>query len=230
MNIIEKIQNDLLTLSDTEYKSFHSKLIPTVDSDTVIGVRVPIIRDYANELFKAGEYAEFLNTLPHNYFDEYQLHSFIICKIRNFDLCISEVEKLLPYIDNWAVCDSLRPVCFSKNKDKLIIRIYEWLKSDKPYTVRFAVGMLMTHFLDTDFKDEYFDLVLSINSEEYYVNMMIAWYFATALCKQYDKAINIIAENKLPVWVHNKTIQKAIESYRITEDKKKYFKSFKIKI
>ena len=229
MNNIDKIQKDLINLSDKNYKAFHSKLIPTVDSDTVLGVRVPLIRDYANKLYKSEEYAVFVNTLPHKYFDEYQLHSFLVCKIKDFDLCISEIEKLLPYVDNWAVCDSLRPSCFKDNKDKLILKIYDWIKSNKPYTVRFAIEMLMIHFLDDDFKDEYHTLVLNVKSDDYYVDMMISWYFATALSKQYSKTLSIIEEKKLPLWVHNKTIQKAVESYRISDVNKKYLRTLKIK-
>ena len=225
---IIKIQNDLKNLSEKSYKEFSAKLIPTVDPDTVLGIRLPILRNYATQLFKKGDYDVFLRTLPHEYFDENHLHSFLICKIKDFDLCVNELEKFLPYVDNWSVCDSLRPVCFSKNKDRLIEKIYEWIYSDHPYTVRFAIEMLMTHFLDDDFKREYLDLVSGVISDEYYVNMMISWYFATALAKKYKETISIIEEKTLSVRVHNKTIQKAIESYRISDEAKNYLKTLKI--
>ena len=229
MNTIDKIQKNLINLSDKKYKEFHSKLIPTVDPDTVLGVRVPMIRNYAKKLYEAGEYAEFIHTLPHKYFDEYQLHSLLICKMKDFDLCVSEVERLLPYIDNWAVCDSLRPSCFKDNTDRLIFKIYDWINSDKPYTVRFAIEMLMCHFLGEKFDESYLKIVSEIKSDDYYVNMMIAWYFATALAYHYDDTIVYLEGTILSEWVHNKTIQKAFESNRISVSDKKYLRSLKIK-
>ena len=229
MNTIDKIQKNLINLSDKKYKEFHSKLIPTVDPDTVLGVRVPMIRNYAKKLYEAGEYTEFIHTLPHKYFDEYQLHSLLICKMKDFDLCVSEVERLLPYIDNWAVCDSLRPSCFKDNTDRLIFKIYDWINSDKPYTVRFAIEMLMCHFLGEKFDESYLKIVSEIKSDNYYVNMMIAWYFATALAYHYDDTIVYLEGTILSEWVHNKTIQKAFESNRISVSDKKYLCSLKIK-
>lgn len=226
---ILNIQKDLIAFSDTEYKNFHSKLIPTVNPDLILGVRVPVIRNYANALYNSGQYEVFINSLPHKFYEEYQLHSFLICKIKDFNRCIIEIERFLPCIDNWAVCDSLRPVCFAKNKNQLLARIKNWIKSDEPYTVRFAIEMLMCHFLDDDYKTEFAELVAEVISDDYYVNMMISWYFATALAKQYDSVVLFMENKKLPLWVHNKTIQKAVESNRISDDRKIFLRSLKIK-
>lgn len=226
---IKAIRNDLILLSDENYKLFHSKLIPTVSSDSLLGVRTPVLRSYADKVYKAGKYGIFFKSLPHKYYEENNLHSFIICKIKDYDTCINELEKFLPFIDNWAVCDSLRPICFKDNKDRLIIKIFEWIKRDEPYTVRFAIEMLMCHFLDEEFDERYLSVVSQIKSSEYYVNMMIAWYFATALAKQYDETILYFTENRLPQWVHNKAIQKAVESCRISTSVKIILKELKIK-
>ena len=225
MNIIKT----LLDLKDKKYGEFQIKLIPTVDPKSIIGVRTPELRKLAKEIIKENDYEAFLNDLPHKYFDENQLHAFIISEIKDYDRCLDEVSKFLPYVDNWATCDQMSPKVFKKNHDKLIDNITKWIKSKETYTIRFGIGILMQHFLDEDFKVEHLKLVANIKSEEYYVNMMRAWYFATALSKQYESAIKYIENNSLDVWTHNKTIQKAIESYRITDKQKEYLRSLKKK-
>lgn len=225
MNIIKT----LLDLKDKKYGEFQIKLIPTVDPKSIIGVRTPELRKLAKEIIKENDYEAFLNDLPHKYFDENQLHAFIISEIKDYDKCLDEVNKFLPYVDNWATCDQMSPKVFKKNHDKLIDNITKWIKSKETYTIRFGIGILMQHFLDEDFKVEHLKLVANIKSEEYYVNMMRAWYFATALSKQYESTIKYIENNSLDVWTHNKTIQKAIESYRITDKQKEYLRSLKKK-
>jgi len=223
------IVDDLFKMKDKEYRDFQVKLIPGKTVDVMIGVRTPDLRKYAKELVKEGKYEDFLKDLPHKYFDENQLHAFILSEIKDYDECIEYVERFLPYVDNWATCDQMSPKVFKKNKDKLLERIKVWIKSDKTYTIRFGIGMLMQHYLDEDFKKEYLKWVSEIKSEEYYVNMMMAWYFATALAKQYEETIKYIEKQKLDKWTHNKTIQKSVESYRITDNQKKYLRSLKIK-
>ena len=223
----EEIREKLFSLADENYKEFHSKLMPTVDRDRIIGVRTPVLRKFAAELFKSAEYREFMEDLPHKYYEEDNLHGFLIEKIKDFDGCLSETEKLLPYIDNWATCDMLRPKTFKQDTEKLYSKIKEWLCSDKTYMVRYGIGCLLSFYLDENFSPEHLRIVGSIVSDEYYINMMIAWYFATALSKQYDSAIPYIEERKLPDWVHRKTIQKAIESYRISDETKDYIRTLR---
>ena len=223
------IVTELFKLQDLNYKSFHEKLIPNVDADTVIGVRTPELKKFAR-LIKGDSCNEFLDSFPHVYYEENNLHVFIINDIKDFNVCIKRIEKFLPYVDNWATCDGLRPKCFSKNKEKLLTYIDKWLKDSKTYTVRFGIEMLMTHFLDEDFDEKYLELVCNVVSDEYYVNMMIAWYFATALAKQYDKAVVFLEECRLSVWVHNKAIQKSVESFRISDKEKLYLKGLRRKI
>ena len=224
------IQDRLFELQDEKYRNMQRKIIPTVNPDTIIGVRTPDLRRLAKELLK-GDYKSFINDLPHKYFDENQLHAFVISGIKDYDECLEAFNKFLPYIDNWATCDQQLPKVFNKNvnKDKLLKEIKKWIKSKDTYTIRFGIGMLMRNYLDKDFKPEYLELVSNIKSKEYYVNMMIAWYFATALAKQYDSTIPYIEENKLDIWVHNKTIQKSVESYRITDEHKDYLRSLRRK-
>ena len=221
------MKEELFKLQDKKYQELQYKIIPNVDN--IIGVRTPELRKLAKKLVKENNYKSFLEELPHKYFDENQLHAFIISELKDFNECIDYTNKFLPYIDNWATCDQMSPKVFKKNKDNLLKEIKVWIKSKETYTIRFAIGMLMSYFLDEDFDKKYLELVSKIKSKEYYVNMMIAWYFATALAKQYDEAIKYIENNKLDVWVHNKTIQKAIESYRITEQQKEYLRALKIK-
>lgn len=227
--ILDDIRGELFKMQDIGYRDFNSKLIPTVKKEDMIGVRTPELRKYAKKLLKEEGVEDFLHSLPHKYFDENQLHAFIISEIKDFKLCIDELINFLPYLDNWATCDQLSPKIFKKYRNDLLPHIYEWLKSDKTYTVRFGIGMLMEHFLDEDFKSEYPEMVAAVRSEEYYINMMTAWYFATALAKQYESILPFIEGNKLDTWTHNKTIQKAIESKRINAEQKNYLKGLKIK-
>ena len=226
---MEKILKELFNLQDKKYRDFQVKLIPGSSIDKMIGVRTPDLRKYSKELIKENSYKEFLDELPHNYFDENQLHAFILSEIKDYDECINYINRFLPYVDNWATCDQMSPKVFKKNQDKLLLEIKKWLKSKDTYTIRFGIGMLMQHFLDEDFNKDYLKLVSKIKSNEYYVNMMIAWYFATALAKQYKDTIPYLEDKILDKWTHNKTIQKAIESYRITNEQKEYLRSLKIK-
>ena len=227
--ISEEIRETLFQLQDVKYRDFQSKLIPTAEADTVIGVRTPDLRKYAKKLIKREDIEGYLKSLPHRYFDENQLHAFIISEIKDYDHCLEEVERFLPYVDNWATCDQMAPKVFAKRKEDLFERIKVWISSGETYTVRFGIGMLMRHFLDEKFDLAYPEMVAGVRSEEYYVNMMIAWYFATALAKQYDAVLPYLEEKRLDVWTHNKTIQKSVESYRISPEHKKYLKSLKIK-
>lgn len=221
-----KIQDQLFELQDLTYRNFQSKLMPTVAIEKIIGVRTPALRQIAKKLYGTDDAAEFLGKLPHQYFDENQLHAFLISLIKDFDSAITAIENFLPYIDNWATCDQLHPKkAFSKNLDALLKNIKIWIKSGETYTIRFGVEMLMAHFLDENFSPEHLKLVASIKSTEYYVNMMCAWYFATALAKQYDSTVCYIEEKKLDPDVHAKTIRKAIESNRITDEQKKYLRT-----
>lgn len=276
------IVDKLKKLQDKKYAEFLSKLIPTVDKKAIIGVRTPELKKFAKELIsvnlpankrgkisiKSDKYfdktiASFLDELPHKYFDENQLHTFILSEIKDFDICIELVDKFLPYIDNWATCDQLSPKCFKKNKEKLLKYINKWINSKKPYIIRFAIEMLMSHFLDADFDKKYLKMVsdvrfigkqklstkdsskhlhrtqsndksskenisIDIDSDKYYVEMMRAWYFATALAKQYEATFPFIKNRRLNVWTHNKTIQKALESFRVSEKHKKELRAEKI--
>lgn len=212
----------LFALQDLGYRDFNAKLLPTVDPRTIIGVRVPQLRALAKAI-----HIEDLGLLPHSYHEENMLHAFCIEGIRSFDGCIAALDGFLPYVDNWAVCDSLRPKCFKKHKVELMGYIERWLHSEHTYTVRFAVEMLMVHYLDEDFSERYPEMVASVCSNEYYVNMMAAWYFATALAKQYDAVVSYLEQRLLPAWVHQKTIQKAIESFRIPEEQKNYLRTLR---
>ena len=225
--IIDEIRESLFHLSDETYRAFQGKLIPTVPPKTFIGVRTPELRKLARQLAKRPDIGEFLEDLPHRYFDENQLHAFIISDIRDYEACIRAVERFLPFVDNWATCDQMSPKVFKKHRPALLERIKGWLGSDHTYTVRFAIGILMTHFLDDDFNDSCLEMVSGVRSEEYYVRMMVAWYFATALTKQYEAALPYIENRSLDPWTHNKAIQKARESYRVPDDRKAYLKSLK---
>lgn len=223
------IRERLSELADIEYKEFHQKLIPDVNPDMVIGVRTPVLRKTAKELRADADIHCFLSELPHMYYEENNLHAFLIEYIKDFDECILAVEKFLPYVDNWATCDMMSPKVFKKHLPELLVKIKEWIASDKIYTIRFGTGMLMKYFLDDEFLPEYNELPASVDSDEYYVNMMIAWYYATALAKQYDDTIPYIEGKRLSTWIHNKTISKAVESRRIDDRKKLYLKSLKIR-
>ncbi len=223
-----KIQRKLFEFQDAKFREFHSKLIPNVNSEKVIGVRTPILRKYAKGLRKNGEAEAFLQELPHDFFEENQLHAFLLSEMKDYDSLMVEVKKFLPYIDNWATCDQLRPKVFQKNLDKLLIEVYRWLDSEETYTVRFGLGMLNSYYLDDAFEEAHLERASRIRSEEYYINMMIAWYFATALAKQYEATLPYLEKKILSPWVHNKTIQKARESFRISKEIKEYLKGLKI--
>ena len=226
----QEIAARLFEMRDEAYGAFQVKLIPTASKDSFIGVRTPALRAFAKELYKSGEGEAFLQRLPHRYFDENQLHAFLISEEKDFDNCVKRVEAFLPYVDNWATCDQLSPKVFKKHRAELLPYIKNWIAASHPYTIRFGIGMLMQHDLDDAFDPAYPALVAEIHSEEYYVNMMIAWYFATALAKQYVAVFPYIAAKCLAPWVQNKTIQKAIESTRITQEQKEALKQFKISI
>ena len=215
---------------DINYKEFTSKLIPTIDSKTMIGVRSPIIKTIGKEFLKRKEKEEFLKELPHTYYEENLIHSYLLTNEKEYEKCLKEVKQFLHYIDNWAVCDSLTPKSFKKHKKELEKEIEKWISSKKIYTIRFGIKMYMSFYLEEDFKRVHLEKVSKIQSEEYYVNMMIAWYFATALAKQWKDTIPYIENHKLSPWVHAKTIQKAIESYRISNPQKKYLKTLKLAI
>ncbi len=227
--VTDEIMSRLKENEDPEYHKLQLRTIPTAESRSVIGVRTPILRKMAKEFAKREDIGEFLDALPHAFFDENQLHAFIISEMKDYDACMGRLEAFLPYVDNWATCDQMSPKVFKKHRKELLERIGKWIRSDRTYTIRFGVGMLMEHFLTEDFDPAYPEMVASLRSDEYYVNMMIAWYFATALAKQYDAVLPFIEEHRLDVWTHNKAIQKSVESYRITDEQKAYLRTLKIK-
>lgn len=227
--IIDEIQQELFRLQDADYRDFQSKLTPTIDPSTAIGVRTPALRKLAKQLLKRDDINVFLSDVPHAYFDENQLHAFVVSEMRDFARCLKEVELFLPYVDNWATCDQMSPKVFKKHRAELLEPIERWVTSDATYTVRFGVGMLMEHFLDEEFDPSYLNTVAAVRSEEYYVRMMVAWYFATALAKQYDATLPYLGEQKLDDWTHNKAIQKAIESRRISPEQKDFLRGLKVK-
>lgn len=226
----DEIVTELFRLQDKDYAVMQTKIIPTVSADRIIGVRTPALRAFAKSLYKEGDTDDFLSSVAHQYFDEDQLHAFLISLEKDLDKCIAEVNAFLPFIDNWATCDQLSPKAFKKEPEKLLPHIQTWIRSDKTYTVRFAVGMLMQHFLNERFDTKYADMAANIRSEEYYINMMIAWYFATALAKQYERTVPYLEGRRLDGWVHNKAIQKSVESYRITDEQKVYLKTLKVQL
>ena len=223
----EIIRAQLYDLQDIKYKDFHCKLIPTVDPDRVIGVRAPALKTLAKELAKT-DVSDFLRDLPHKYYDENNLHGLLVMNIPDYEDSLAEIKKFLPFVDNWATCDLLRPLSFIKHRGELIEEIKIWLKSEHTYTKRFGMEMLMLHFLDEDFKPDYLEWLAEIRSHEYYVNMMLAWFYATALAKQWEATLPYIENHRLDKWVHNKTIRKAIESFRVTDEQKAYLRTLKI--
>lgn len=222
---ISQLPDFLLQNQDEAYRRMQLRLIPNVDPSRIVGVRTPVLRAAAREL---EEKEAFINSLPHSSFEENQIHCFLLEREKDFSYVVGSVERFLPFVDNWATCDQLRPGCFKKHHEELLPYIRGWIACREPYTIRFGIGMLMAHFLDADFDEALLELPAGIQSDEYYVRMMIAWFFATALAKQYDAAFPYIANKRLEEWVHNKTIQKAIESYRITPEQKLELKAFRI--
>ena len=223
-----EITKRLFELQDEKYADFQAKLTPGIPRESFIGVRVPQVRTLAKSYYKDPESADFLRELPHQYYDENMLHGLVLSEMKDFEACVKAVDAFLPYVDNWAVCDIMSPKVFRKHKEELLPVIKRWVASDQVYTCRFGIEMLMSHYLDQDYKPEYLEIVAAVRSEEYYVNMMIAWFFATALAKQWDTVIPYIEEKRLEPWVHNKTIQKARESYRITPEQKEYLKGLRV--
>lgn len=214
------LEKQLFEWQDSAYKVFQCRLIPTVNPDTVIGVRTPQLRRFAREIAGTPQAAEFMRQLPHRYYEENSLHGFLIEQIRDFDQCIAALEAFLPYVDNWATCDTMSPKALIRQPDRLLVQIGRWLQSDQTYTVRFGIGQLMSHYLDARFCPEYPQAVAAVCSQEYYINMMRAWYFATALAKQYAAVLPFLTEHRLDAWTHNKAIQKACESRRLTQEQK----------
>ena len=227
--INERICRELLEMQDLPYKDFHANLMPTVDRERVIGIRVPVLRKYAKTAAKDPDIDRFLDELPHYYFEENNVHAFVIEQIRDYETCLKRVKEFLPYIDNWATCDMMNPKVFGKYTDELWREAQSWIGSDQTYTIRFGIGMVMRYFLEERFEPVCLETVASVRSEEYYVNMMVAWFFATALAKQYEQTLPFIEEQRLQCWTHNKAIQKACESYRITKEQKEYLKTLKRK-
>ena len=224
----DTIVEHLFSVSDEAYAAFQRPLLPSIDADSMIGVRTPELKRYAKELLRNTDVSAFLNTLPHRYFEENQLHAFIISGEKDFEVCLRRVSEFLPYIDNWATCDQLSPRIFAKHSEKLLPYIEKWLKSKHEYTVRFAICLLMRHFLDDTFSPRYHELVAGVKRDEYYIKMMQAWYFATALAKQYDATLPILQNHRLAPWIHNKTIQKAVESFRVSDEHKCYLRTLKV--
>ena len=227
--MIRDVRKRLFEMQDTGYRDFHARLILTVEKEKIIGIRTPILRKFAKEFGKTEESELFLKVLPHQYYEENNLHGLLIEQIRDYDKCLEELERFLPFIDNWATCDLLVLHMMKKHRDIFIREVFRWIESDQPYTIRFGISMLMRHYLDEEFKTEYPEKVAAIRSEEYYVNMMRAWYFSTALAKQYENVLPFLEKRQMDVWTHTKTIQKAIESYRITSEQKEYLRTLRIK-
>ena len=227
--IIGEIRDRLFSLQDAKYRELQIKILPNLEPESIIGVRTPELRQMAKELAVREETGAFLKDLPHRYFDENQVHAFILSGMKDYTACMEALERFLPYVDNWATCDQMSPKVFRKHRMELLGSIRKWIASDQAYTIRFGIGMLMEHYLDGDFDPAYPEMAAGVRSGEYYVNMMTAWYFATALAKQYDAVIPYIENRRLDPWTHNKAIQKAIESYRITPEQKEYLKTLKIR-
>ena len=225
----ETVRERLFALRDETNAAFMARLVPTLPPESVLGVRMPDCRALAKELCRMPDIGEFLTDLPHRYLDENNLHALILNEEKDCAAAVAALDVFLPYVDNWATCDSLRPKAFKKHPPALPDECRRWMRSAEPYTVRFGIEMLMTHYLDKDFRPEYLEEVSIIKSKEYYVNMMIAWYFATALAKQYETAISYIEQRRLDVWTHNKTIRKAIESYRVPDEHKAYLRTLTIR-
>ncbi len=224
MSVVE----ELLKLGDDSYADFQRKLVPSVDPESIIGIRVPVLRSFAKSFAKRPEAVDFLNELPHSYYDENMLHGFLISLINDFEKCVSLTDIFLPYVDNWAVCDTMSPKIFSKNRCELLPVIKKWVLSDRTFTCRYGVKTLMSFYLDDGFFREILEIPLNAKKDDFYVDMGVAWFFATALAKQWDDAVGYLENHKLDKWVHNKTIQKARESYRISQERKDYLIKLKL--
>lgn len=224
----EILRQELFALRDEKYRDFHARLIPTVAKETILGIRTPQLRRFAKEYGKCAAAADFLKDLPHDYYEENNLHAFLIEQIKDYNQCIAALDAFLPFVDNWATCDLMRPKAFAKHLPQLILEIPRWMASDRVYTVRFGIEMLMTYYLDSAFLPEYLSLVAKVSLKDYYVEMMVAWYFATALAKQWPFAVTYLTQKKLSPFVHQKTIQKAVESFRITPQQKAYLKTLRM--
>ena len=227
---MKKIEEKLFALQDLQYRDFHSRLMPDYKKDFVIGVRTPALRKLAKELAKDKDSEVFLKELPHKYYEENNLHAYLIENIaKTFEEAVMLTEKFLPYVDNWATCDTFSPKAFKKDLNALYDKTLEWMNSSHVYTVRYGIVTQLQHFLDVEFRKEMLDIMAEIHLEEYYINMAIAWYYSFALIKQYTATIPLFEERRLDKWVHNKSLQKAIESYRIDKETKDYLRSLKIK-
>lgn len=228
--MIEKqIQNQLFSLADEAYKAFQQKLMPSVDPDTVIGIRTPELRRFAAKFAQTEEAKDFMANLPHTYYEENNLHAFLIEKITDFESAVTELNRFLPYVDNWATCDMMSPKIFSANKEKLLPVIERWISSSHTYMIRYGIVMIMKYFLDGEFSPRHLQKVADISSNEYYIEMAQAWYFAEALVKQYDHALPYLQKEWLSPFVHSKTISKACDSFRISDEKKKFLKTLRLK-
>ena len=225
--MMTELEKRLFQMQDKGYAAFQARLTPGVPPESFIGIRIPVLRAFAKQYIQEPEHELFMQQLPHAYYDMNMLHGLIISLEKDYDKCIRLTDAFLPYIDNWAVCDIMSPKVFAKHKGELMPHIQAWSASSHTYTCRFGLEMLMTHFLDKDFRPEYLNITLSVRSEEYYVKMMVAWFFATALAKQWDATLPVIKKQCLAPWTHNKTIQKACESYRITQEQKSYLRTLK---
>jgi len=226
---MSEIRFRLLSLRDEAYRTFQEKLLPTVPRERILGVRTPVLRRLAKEMAGTPQAASFLKKLPHRYWEENNLHAFLIERERDFDCCIKKLEAFLPYVNNWATCDGMNPKVLKKEPEKLLLYIQKWITSKETYIVRYAINLLMSYYLDEHFQLEYLKMVCNVQSDEYYINMMRAWYFATALAKQYEATLPYLQNHLLDEWTHNKTIQKAVESYRISNEQKTYFRTLRRK-
>ena len=222
-----QLREQLYSLKDEQYKSFQSKLIPSINPDTIIGVRTPQLKKIAAVMVKEGKYQEFLQELPHAYFEENQIHGFLIAGIKDMEECVKELNRFLPYVNNWATCDQLTPKIFKTHKEELLKEIPLWFEAKEEYTVRFGIKMMMDHFLEKDFSLKYPQIISKIQRQEYYIRMMVAWYFATALAKQYEQILPFFTEGRLEPWIHKKALQKAVESQRISPEQKEYLKTLR---
>lgn len=225
---MNELQQNLFGMRDAAYAAFIAKLTPGFPPSHFIGVRVPLLRTIARSFAKEEAASQrFLSHLPHSYYEEDMLHGMLISLVKDYDRCLDLTDRFLPYVDNWAVCDTLSPKVFAKHKAQLLENILRWSSSSHTYTCRFGLRMLMTHFLDDSFSADFLEIPAAIRSEEYYVKMMVAWFFATALAKQWEATLPYLENRQLDPWTHRKTIQKAIESYRIPPERKDFLRTLR---